>query len=86
MLGSKVSSTTDEAKTVAPAPMTVSKTNRPWMAVASLLALIALTVIFFINQNKQQKSMLALQEKMEQTVKPGKIYISISSAAALKLF
>ena len=63
----KVSSTTNEAKTVAPAPMTVSKTNRPWMAVASLLALIALTVIFFINQNKQQKSMLALQEKMEQT-------------------
>ena len=62
----KVEFTSQEEKIVEPAPMTVSKTKRPWLAAASLAALIGLTVIFFVNQNNQQKELLALQEKVEQ--------------------
>lgn len=57
----------DNTKVVTPAPMTVSKTSRPWMAAASLAALIGLTVIFFINQNSQKKELLALQEKVQSS-------------------
>lgn len=49
---------------VQPAAMTVSKPNRPWLAAASLAALVALTVVFFINQNNQQQELIALQEKV----------------------
>lgn len=55
----------DNTKVVQPAPMTVSKPNRPWLAVASLAALIGLTVIFFMNQNAQKNELLVLEQKVE---------------------
>lgn len=55
----------DNAKVVQPAQMTVTKSKRPWLAAASLAALIGLTAIFFVNQNNQNKELLALQEKLD---------------------
>jgi len=54
-----------ETKVVEPAAMTVTKTKRPWLAAASLAALIALTAIFFVNQNNQQKELAAVTDKLE---------------------
>ncbi len=49
-----------------PAPMTATKTKRPWMAVASLAAFIGLTVVFFMSQSEQNDKMLVLQNKVKQ--------------------
>ncbi len=50
-------------------PMTVTKTKRPWLAAASLAALIGLTAIFFVNQNNQKEEIVALQNQLEAVEK-----------------
>ncbi len=50
-------------------PMTVTKTKRPWLAAASLAALIGLTAVFFVNQKNQNAEKLALEQKVEQIEK-----------------
>lgn len=65
---------TAPAKSIAPSPeensMTVTRSSkRPWLAAASLAALIALTAIFFVKQNNQNKEMVALQEQVTTATK-----------------
>lgn len=47
------------------AGMTLTKTKRPWLSIASIAALIGLTVVFFLNQNNQNKELLALQQEVK---------------------
>lgn len=61
--------TTPSKQVVEPAPMTITKTKRPWLAAASLAALIGLTAIFFVNQNSQKEEIVALQQQVEDANK-----------------
>ena len=45
--------------------MTAMKTKRPWLAAASLAALIGITAIFFVKQNDQNKEMVALEQQVK---------------------